>query len=278
MTTLSAMDKRNFEDLFDMNTGYVINFSNSSFQQFIKASINIDIYEDLKYSEHTSKANKLRQVWNQEPTYLVGKLMLDLLDYFENYKLKQNKLSEFDKKMIEKLRIVSTELSNNKNNVKLPVNKDYNLNVLQADIEQSLSQNKPILCIDRLHTFTVRFIREICNNNNIEIKSDKGKFYSLQSLIGKLAKTYENDNLFQSNFHIVVIKSSISLFESFNDIRNNKSFAHDNDIIGDLEATYIVKSISELLIFIDKIENLRQKITNSQEAPKEDDYYSDIPF
>ena len=275
MATLSAMDKRNFEDLFGMSTGYVIDFSNSSFQQFIKDSINIDIYEDSQYKEYSSKANKLCQIWEQEPTYLVGKLLLDLLDYFENYKLKQNSLSDYDKKMIEKLLKVSTELTNDKNNVKLPIKQDYNLNLLQADIEQSLSQNKPILCIDRLHTFTVRFIREICNNNNIEIKSDKGKFYSLQSLIGKLAKTYENDDLFQSNFPIMVIKSSISLFDSFNDIRNNNSFAHDNDIIGDLEATYIVKSISELLNFINKIEKFRQRPTT---VATEEDLYSDIPF
>jgi hypothetical protein len=242
------------------------------------ASINIDIYEDLQYKVQCSKAHKLRQLWNQEPDSLVGKLLLDLLDYYENSNLKQAPLSDLDKKQIEKLRKVSTELSKNKNDVNLPYRHDDNLDLLKSDIKQSLSQNKPTLCIDRLHTFSVRFIRDICNSNNIDIKGDNGNFYPLHNLIGPLAKTYEKDNLFQSKFPIMVIKSSISLFEAFNDIRNNKSFAHDNDVIGDIEASFIVENISQLLTFIDKIERYRQRIRNSTDTPKKEYLDSEIPF
>jgi hypothetical protein len=220
----------------------------------------------------------LRQLWEKEPDSLVGKLLLDLLDYYENLKLKENKLTVSDKKLIEKLRIVSTELSKNKNDVKLPYRQDDNLDLLKSDIKQSLSQNKPTLCIDRLHTFSVRFIRDICNSNDIDIKSKNGTFYPLQSLIGQLANTYEKDTLFQSNFPTRAIKSSISLFEAFNNIRNNKSFAHDNDVVGDIEASFIVENISELLTFIDKIEMYRQKKANSTAAPEEEYLDSEIPF
>jgi hypothetical protein len=278
MITLSAMDKQNFEDLFGMDSGYVIDFSNPSFQRFIKASINIDIYDDIQYSVYASKANKLRQVWNQEPDSLVGKLLLDLLDYYENSNLKQAPLSDLDKKLIEKLRKVSTKLSNNKIDVTLPYRPDDNLDLLKSDIKQSLSQNKPTLCIDRLHTFSVRFIRDVSTNNDIDIKSKNGIFYNLQSLIGQLAKKYEKDNLFQSEFPIRVMKSSISLFEAFNEIRNNKSYAHDNDVVGNIEATFIVENISQLLTFIDKLEKYRIQSFSLETPIEKEDLDSDIPF
>ena len=40
-----------------MKTGYVIDFTNNTFQTFIKESIEIDIYCDKGYEEHLSKAN-----------------------------------------------------------------------------------------------------------------------------------------------------------------------------------------------------------------------------
>ena len=48
---------------------------------------------------------------------------------------------------------------------------------------------------------------------------------------------------------------SISLFDSYNAIRNDKSFAHDNDLLDKREATYVVKILADTLTFIDEIEN-----------------------
>ena len=50
------------------------------------------------------------------------------------------------------------------------------------------------------------------------------------------------------------LKSGISIFQSFNDIRNNESFAHDNVIVDTAEARYIFDSISALLRFVNAIE------------------------
>ena len=48
-----------------------------------------------------------------------------------------------------------------------------------------------------------------------------------------------------------IIKSSISTFESMNDIRNNKSFAHDKETLVPMdEAKFIYDSVTALLRFI----------------------------
>ena len=107
MAKLTYQEKNTLEELFNMGTGYVIDFSNSSFQRFIEDVVRINIYEDPGYEEYSSKANKLRQILNQESDFTVGTLILALLDYYENYKLKNHTLNEYDKKQIAVMRSVA---------------------------------------------------------------------------------------------------------------------------------------------------------------------------
>ncbi len=53
------------------------------------------------------------------------------------------------------------------------------------------------------------------------------------------------------------LKSSIALLESFNDLRNNHSLAHDNEILGPVEARFIFSSISAILVMIRALESER---------------------
>ena len=48
---------------------------------------------------------------------------------------------------------------------------------------------------------------------------------------------------------------SISLFDSYNSIRNDKSFAHDNNLLDKREAVYVVKILADTIGFIEEIEN-----------------------
>lgn len=92
------------EELFDMGTGYVIDFSNNSLQRFIKGIIDIDIHSDDGYKDYCSKANKLRQIFDKESNLKVVQLISELLNYYENYKFKNNKLIEYDKNKINDIR------------------------------------------------------------------------------------------------------------------------------------------------------------------------------
>lgn len=52
----------------------------------------------------------------------------------------------------------------------------------------------------------------------------------------------------------LVMKSAISIFDRFNDVRNNRSLAHDNDILAHAEARYVFDVITALLRFVRSIE------------------------
>ena len=73
-----------------MNSGYVLDFSNRTFQAFFADSAKIDI-SDGKYSNGgDSKANRLRAFWQLQSDNIVGKSLKDLLDYWISTKKEIN--------------------------------------------------------------------------------------------------------------------------------------------------------------------------------------------
>lgn len=139
--------------------------------------------------------------------------------------------------------------------VSLPEQKGDDFDILSRDIYDALAKDEPVLVLDRLHTFSMKYLREICQKHNIQVAAPNGQLHPLHNLVGSLVKRYEQNGTFSSDFSKKAMKMSISLFESYNSIRNDKSFAHDNDLLNKREATYVVKILMDTLSFIDEIEN-----------------------
>lgn len=141
-------------------------------------------------------------------------------------------------------------LSNEENfEIDLP-NKNYDdLQTLSEDINQSLVRNEPTLVLDRLHTFAVKYIRGLCEKKGIVIINYKAESYPLHSLVGMLTKHYKQVNAFQSEFSEQALKVSISLYDKYNAVRNDRSYAHDNTVLNNAEATLSVKIMAATLMF-----------------------------
>ncbi len=104
MSSIKPIEKLPFEDLFGMDSGYVLDFSNRTFSRFFIETINLDI-GDEKYSLYgTSKANRLRRFWDVEPDQLVGKLLAEML---EIWKYRNAGIPEDERKSSECHKIVS---------------------------------------------------------------------------------------------------------------------------------------------------------------------------
>lgn len=278
MADLKPREKRLFEEVLGMESGYVLDFSNSTFARFVEEIINIDIYSGLGYENYCSKANKLRQIWQQENDYIVGELMGELLTYYEDsYRKRNQELSSHEKRLVQELRIVVKRMEGSATPLFLPVKNEDTLKVLLADIYESLSKNKPTLVLDRLHTFAVKFLRDICIEYEIEVEDSQGKKYALHGLAGKLKKQYEKDEIVSSSFALTAIQNSISLFDRYNDIRNDKSYAHDNNILNEIEADFVVRAMANVLTFLDNIETNRKKI-KKQHSGNEDSLEFKLPF
>jgi hypothetical protein len=123
------------------------------------------------------------------------------------------------------------------------------LTELVSSIHRDINANKPAAALDRFHTYCVKKIKFLIEQYGSSCAKDE----PLHSLMGKYIKLVSNSREF-SEMSIRILKSNISIFEKFNDIRNHASFAHDNSIVNQEEATYIFESVSATLRFIRAIE------------------------
>jgi hypothetical protein len=75
MSDLTSIEKLKLEKLLEMKGGYVLDFSNFTFQEFILENLNIDIYDEKYNYRSGSKANRLRGFWTEEPNHIVGEFL-----------------------------------------------------------------------------------------------------------------------------------------------------------------------------------------------------------
>ncbi len=259
-----------------MGSGYVLDFSNRTIQEFIIDTMGVDIYIDKYEYKGDSKANRLRALWEVESNYHVGLLLEQLLDYWltqihtgeRDYDYTDENLHKECLKIVERLK--SGGPVENLDSIK-PNSDDKSFEKLAASIKQSINNNEPETGIDRLHTFVVKYIRELCLKHKIEFEKEM----PLHSLFGMYVKHLSSSEMIESEMTIRILKSSISVLEAFNKVRNEQSFAHDNSILNYNESLLIFNDISNVIRFIEAIEK-----QNEPEAEKEnqEDEDWDLPF
>ena len=103
MANLTYFEKKKIEELFGMGSGYVLDFSNRTFQEFVADSTGRDIF-DKKYDYASgSKANRLRAFWEKEPNHIVGKLLNELLNFCKDQPKRPLNLFEDCRNIIQRL-------------------------------------------------------------------------------------------------------------------------------------------------------------------------------
>jgi len=80
LAKLTFVERDCFERLFGMSSGYVLDFSNRTFQEFVYEILSFDIY--IKYPD-LSKAKILRAIMADYDNVSVGKLLLELMRYMQ---------------------------------------------------------------------------------------------------------------------------------------------------------------------------------------------------
>lgn len=276
MANLSSIDKLKIEKLLDMSGGYVLDFSNRTFQGFGIESVGSDLYDDKYLFNSGSKANRLRAFFDLEPPHLVAKLLVDLLEYyyyttFNNGQFISQELSEMItdfEGVIEKLKGMS-ESSEIETFDLFSARKNFE--ELSVSISRYISEGKPTLALDRLHTFTSRYFRQL--SYKYGFKADQTT--PLHSLVGAYIKAVKDRGVPLHEMSERILKTSISILESFNDVRNNASYAHDNVVLDSAQSRLVVASVSNLIRFVDSIENPDKLNKN---APDKIDDIGDIPF
>ena len=108
MSTLRTIEKTQLEQLLGLGSGYVLEFSNRTFQSFVNESAGLDIYQEKYAFNGDSKANRLRAFWQVEPDHVVAKVLAGLIEYWD-YQYPQPDANS--KALADKCRSIVTRLA-----------------------------------------------------------------------------------------------------------------------------------------------------------------------
>jgi hypothetical protein len=266
MSNLTNLEKRKFELLLGMSGGYVLNFSNRTFDEFALDSIGRNIY-DWNYG---SKATRLRDFWQQEGNGIVGKLMESML----NYGVESNLFTDKDA-LLEACRRTVVRLLQDSPVAELDalaaISDEKDFDSVAKAVRDAIEKNEPESGLDRLHTFVIKYVRTLCTQHGLSVTRDK----PLHSLFGEYVRHLRDGGHVESEMASRILKSSISTLEAFNDVRNNRSLAHDNTILHYDEALLIYNHVASTIRFLRSLEG--RLMQQQQPAPVSNDF-EDIPF
>lgn len=249
MSDLSSSEKRKLEQLLGMSSGYVLDFSNRTFSEFVEEHTRRNI-DDAAYERASgSKANRLRAFWEIESNYLVGRLVSALIDYG------QEKVAFNDKQgLAADCLKIAARLSQalpvpDLDAIAATVN-ERDFEAVAEHVREAIAKNEPEAALDRLHTFVIKLVRSLCDARGIVVTREK----PLHSMFGEYVKRLKEDGQLESEMTARILKSSISVLEAFNDVRNNKSLAHDNPILNYDEALLIFNHVTSSVRFLRSLE------------------------
>src|SRR5690554_2004275 len=255
MTKFSFIEINKFEKLFGMKSGYVMDFSDRTFKEFVGDAVGIDIYDEKYNYETGSKANRLRGFWSEESNYNIAILLEELLEYWfdqaQSGEINYDRADENNYRdcigIVQKLKAENPV----ENIDAIQANTDdRTFKILAESIRENIEKNEPEKGLDRLHTFTIKYVRQLCDNHQVDYEKET----PLHSLFGGFVKKIVKDGLVESAMTERILKSSISILEAFNGVRNNQSFAHDNKILNYNESILIFNNVSNVIRFLETIE------------------------
>lgn len=249
----SYTELRLFEKLFGMDSGYVLDFTNDLFQDFIHDSIGINIYEEnyvnnvKEERSSSSKANILRYIWKHETPELVLKLNIDLVEYYEWNTLY---IDNEDKQILSRIKLILNNHSNSEL-ISKTLSGEHRIIDLIEDINKSISDGKCVFALDRLHTLLHNILRDLCHSHKIQVENKD----RVDQLFKKYTNFLKNNEYIESKMASIIFRNMGSILSEYNSIRNHKSYAHDNEILTPIESSFILKNAICILKFIKNIDN-----------------------
>lgn len=249
---MKALEKRTLERLFGMSSGYVLSFSNREFEEFILDTVKIDIYDARFDYGSGSKANRLRAFWQREPDHIAARLLTAMLDLTEQERDPDPDLLGRARAIVDRLQGASAveDIEAIKANAD-----EVDFETLARTVHDSINAGEPAVGLDRLHTFVTKYVGVLAAREGIQVI--KGK--PLHSLFGEVVKAMRVRGAIETEMAERILKSTISTFESFNEVRNDRSFAHPNPLLAFDEALLIFRHVASAIRFLKAVSDGQAK-------------------
>ena len=271
MSDLTGSDRRKLEKLLGMSGGYVLNFSDSTFGEFFDEH-RVEIDAERYKASGTSKANRMRSFWELDGNFVVGRAIGGLIEYATE----EQCFGDSNPLLIDDCRKMAQRLLNDQPVAEMDalvaIADERDFEVVAEHVREAIEKNQPEGGLDRLHTFVHKFIRVTCEPHGVMVDRDK----PLHSIFGEYVKALRNAGHLETTMTERILKSSISVLETFNDVRNNKSLAHDNPILNYEESLLIFNHVAASIRFIRSLETkIKTKVSAANRSAWDDD---NVPF
>ncbi|MBK7683073.1 MAG: abortive infection family protein [Bacteroidetes bacterium] len=252
MANFEPKDRIAIENYLQMGGGYVLNFNNRTFSNFISDSTGKDIDDYGRYGEG-SKANRLRKFFKVEDGQVVGKLLTDFVAHRQE--TDQNltpEIIELANKVLAVASRINPPILGGHNSIDAlkPLSNDTDGTLLFEEIRLSIGRNEHSAALDRLHTWMVHYIRNLLSKNGIEWNDGQ----TLDAIFNKLSKFYRDNDYCESSMSATILKGIGKNLTEFNHVRNNQSFAHANTLLSKSEARFICNTTFDTVKFINGIQ------------------------
>lgn len=265
MAEISFIEKRAIETFLGMGSGYVLDFSDRTFNDFVGSVTGIDVSTENYKEGGTSKANRLRTFIKLEPDIVVGILFKELYEYKINEDRRQGRETHVaEAEAFDKLakRLLEGRVVENIDAIQAN-NDDKDFHQLAKLIKESIGKNQPEAALDRLHTFMIKFLKELCKSHGVTIDKDE----TVNALFGKYIKAVKAKGWIASPMAEKIVQFSFQVIDAFNDIRNNKSFAHDNPVLNYDESVLIFSNVSATVKFLQSLETKNKNAAVAEAKP-----------
>jgi hypothetical protein len=250
MSDLSGSERRKLEKLLGMGGGYVLNFSNLTFGAFFD-KYGVEIDAERYCVRGTSKANRMRLLWELDANYIVGHVIDGMIDHGVD----GGCFDDSNSALIEDCRVIAKRLLNSQPVAEMDslaaTANERDFEAVAAQVRDSIDKNQPEIGLDRLHQYVIKFVRVACEKLNIQVNRDK----PLHSMFGEYVRVLTDGGHIESIITVRILKSSISVLEAFNDVRNNKSLAHDNPMLNYEESLLIFNHVAASIRFLKALQS-----------------------
>lgn len=264
MSDLNSRERRKLEQLLNMGGGYVLLFNNREFAQFFSEFVHKDI-DDPKYAVNgESKARRLRVFWDIEPNHVVARSLNEMIAHAkdEDWPLDPQALADcapiFSRLSQDQPVADIDAITGDKD--------DRNFELVAQAVREAIEKHQPELGLDRLHTWVVKFVRQLCESHGIA----HDRSTPLNGLFGAYVKHLERAGHLSSDMTKRILKSSIANLEAFNLVRNNHSLAHDNEVLPYDEALLICNHVVSTMRFVKAFEDKVRQVEVSVEQIDDD--------
>lgn len=252
MVQTKLSERRAIDNAF-ISSGYVLNFSDRTYAEWFEEELGVEIDAERYRFKGDSKGNRLRAFVEIEPAHVVARTLRALWEYRRTLPATVFQHPEESGTVQEQLFAVIDRLESGSDapttDAIVPFSRDETLAELIEAIQRDAQAGKPAAALDRLHTFSMKKFAHLLGQRGIDTNTAE----PLHSRVGKYVKALEAERELRP-ITKQIFKNSVGIFQSYNDVRNNASFAHDNPIVEPNEARFIFDTIVAMLRFVRSVE------------------------